>query len=322
MSSAVSLPFAPRSLKGLPFARACAADDLAKSGDRPIVRVVRADWRHGDLRLRIRPLGWRFLLIALAIFKAKRPLTARPRAGRDGANWTRWITALETWLDGRGPLSFLPRHSKKFEPVPIVWSELPAAIGSALEGVCTALALPRVTGAEHYPSDGSASIAERLVALNHTYSRFRRGKVVADLLVSAANEVAAFVRAAPVPAPAPDGFENSYSAAELRELAALVTSRCASSWLHAEELEEGTWRELRYGRFNVADPIARRASLAYWRAEDAIRVQRRREVIRDNADAANPIRLGRAPTCGRGSDADEDGEKRHAAEDSCRLKGL
>lgn len=53
MSAAVSLEIAPRILRGWPFART--GDDLAKSGERPILHVVRQEWRHGDLRLRIRP---------------------------------------------------------------------------------------------------------------------------------------------------------------------------------------------------------------------------------------------------------------------------
>lgn len=56
MSAAVSLgslELAPRVLKGWPFAGPV-ADELAKSGERPILHVVRDDWRHGDLRLRIR----------------------------------------------------------------------------------------------------------------------------------------------------------------------------------------------------------------------------------------------------------------------------
>lgn len=59
MSAAVASP-APRelrTLKGLP-ARG-AVHNLAESGERPMLRVVRAEWLLGDLRLRVRPASAR-----------------------------------------------------------------------------------------------------------------------------------------------------------------------------------------------------------------------------------------------------------------------
>lgn len=249
-------------------------------GARAVLRLVLVHCRLGDRRLRIRP----------AKKRKRRPLTAQHRPTWPGeAAWTKTITAFARWVDGRGALTFLSRNTKRFEPAPIPWSDLPVDVARALGGVCEALTLPRVIGAEHYPLDGGSSVEARLDTLLRVFAWWRQGSMPAADVIAVADGIAAFILAAPLPTRHPGEPENRYTAADMRQLAELVAERCKGAPWIREELEEATWRELQYGSFEPTATLEQRAKLAHWRAEYYRRERRRREVLVADVDGGAGI---------------------------------
>lgn len=261
--------------------------------------------------------------------------TARCRGGADGSALTKQITAFERWVDAGmdGPITFLSASTKDFVPLPIDWANdarilersgygfLVSLASDGMREVSDALEAGRVTGSAHYPTDGSAPVASRLDDVARAYTRWRRGKLPGEALYELAAEVAAFIRAAPRPKPAPDVPENKYTHGDRVKLAELVKQRCAP-W-SKEEVEEAAHRELAYGNFDAHHTLEDRARLAVFRAEYDVKSRRQRERSYGDPEIANPIRLGRAPSRGRGSEPDTDGEgKQRAAENSLRRNSL
>ena len=116
-------------------ALATVPDDLSRSGERPVLRLVHSDWRQGDLRVRIRPVhtmivSWRLLMIALAIFlrymrrqarREEQEERRRVRLERAGDR-THSRPQLQTRCDscgkrGRCPLVWVPAHDGMWNQV-------------------------------------------------------------------------------------------------------------------------------------------------------------------------------------------------------------
>jgi hypothetical protein len=240
-------------------------------------------WRYGDLRLRIRrvprapepPAS-----VVSAVAPALRPrrargeptklVTARPRAGAPNAEWTREITALEAWVDGRGP-SPIVTHGKKYRPIAIDWSSLRGEVRAQFDALSQALKLPRIIG---------EAGAERLVQLNRAYKRWTQGRLSSDELAAEARDVVAFVLAAPRPTPAPDlpdpprpTFTRAQLGAAYARIGELVAAHTPSG-LRAD-VEEKAHDELLFpsNRVRGAHGFDEWITRAYWRADKAVRAR-------------------------------------------------
>lgn len=238
------------------------------------------------------------LLIAGWLLSAREPRPRRARGwrlstrgtfSRDLSEWTREITALEAWIDGRRPLSFLNVDTKKYRPVYVDWAELRdehhAAVREAMSGVVDALAKPRVIG--------EAGV-ECLIGLNKTYKRWCARKIAQGLLIDEANAVTRFIESAPKPTPAlepPETPKPVFSREEITDAYGLIRKLVDEHTpaRFRDDVEEQARTELLFpsGRVEPTTLLEEWVTRAYWRADKRVRGSREIAVGFEESDRRN-----------------------------------
>jgi hypothetical protein len=268
-------------------------------GDRKFrVRSANTNWRHWrtplpsvaearafatHVRRQIRETGsvmlpcsaevaWQLVELSFAIAAPervawdRRPWMAPPKRAVN-THWIVQACALQRYAEGRGPHP-LPPPSKKYEPIPIVWGELPSDLRQAFERVSEALSWGRVIG---------EAGASHLFRLNQLYKRWACGRATAMRVAAEAGAFVSFVEAAPRPlmfvepaSPVADPVDAEAVFAAVRRLVAHAPAHVR------ERLEDEARTEALIGRFEPTDSTETRAKRAIWRVEARVREENNR----------------------------------------------
>ena len=195
--------------------------------------------------------------------------TAQPiqHHGKVAAHWIVQRFALQWFAAGRVGYPLAAR-SKKYQPVPIVWGELPPDLRQAFERIAEALTWRRTLG-----EDG----VERLVRLNQLYKRWTQGRASASRVIADADGFVAFAEAAPRPGvyePQPSTTDEKLDA---EGLITAVRAKVARAPAHVRKrLEDEAITESLIGKFDPTESIETRAKRAIWRVEARVRREIRR----------------------------------------------